>query len=241
MPPEGASNTPGRSAATRPSTLAWIHWGRLTWHDAWRGQCERWAAVRDGSAPPTLFSVEHDPVVTLGRRADAAHLRVDAEQLAHRGIQIVEADRGGEATYHGPGQLTLYAIVPLHPLGLGVSDLVRALAGAVADVLAAEGIRAEYDPERPGLWTEGRKICAVGMRIRNGVSLHGAALNVTTDLDAFRLIVPCGMPDAQTTSMAREGLAPPALEPLARRVATALAGRLNLSMEALQDLGQPPA
>lgn len=230
MADAGRIPPPAPSATPRPTTLCWIHWGRLSWERGWQGQRDRWQAVRDGAAPPTLFSVEHDPVITLGRRADDSHLRADRAQLAQQGVTLVQADRGGEATYHGPGQLTLYAIVPLRPLGLGVSDLVRALAGAVAEQLAGDGIRASYDPARPGLWTHGRKICAVGMRIQDGVSLHGAALNVTTDLDAFRLIVPCGMPDAQTTSMAQQGAAPQPLDRLAERIAGAFARRLTLTL-----------
>ncbi|MCC5935611.1 MAG: hypothetical protein JJU35_15290, partial [Balneolales bacterium] len=145
----------------RPDALEWVHWGRRNWAQALAGQEARWQAVVDGSAPPALFSLEHEPVITLGRRAREDHLRVPREELARRGIEVVEADRGGEATYHGPGQLTLYAIVPIHRLGLGASDLVRALAEAIVQVLARRGVDAHYDGGRPGLWVEDRKICAV--------------------------------------------------------------------------------
>lgn len=191
------------------TALHWEHLGRIGYGDALALQLGRRDAVIAGTAPETLFTLEHDPVITLGRRAQPGDLLVDRDALAARGIEVVEVDRGGEVTYHGPGQLVLYAVVHCQRRGMGPSDLVRRLAAAITDELAQHGISASYDTEHPGLWVEGAKIAAVGMRISRGVSTHGAALNLTTDLDAFSLIVPCGMPGARATSMlAQTGCAP---------------------------------
>lgn len=186
-----------------------------------RRQDTRWQAVVDGSESGVIYTLEHDPVITLGRRASDADVRAGEALLATRGVEVVRADRGGEATYHGPGQLVVYAVVDLGVLGIGVSDLVRGLAACTAEYLADLGITAVYDPKHPGLWSGGAKIAAVGMRISRNVSRHGLALNLQTALDAFDLIVPCGMPDARTTSVAAElaSGATPSLEQAAADIA----------------------
>jgi len=167
-------------------------------------QDARWAAVVAGEAGDALFTLQHPPVITVGRRGSLGDLVATADALAARGVDVVQTDRGGELTYHGPGQLVLYPIVDLAARGVGVADLVRGLAGAIASTLAARGIHASYDRDRPGLWVGDAKICAVGMRISKNVSRHGAAVNLTTALDAYELFVPCGMPDAAATSVLRE-------------------------------------
>ena len=182
--------------------LEWVHWGRIRWRDAMQRQDSRWQSVVDGSSAGVIYTLEHDPVITLGRRATSEDIRAGQALLAARGVEVERADRGGEATYHGPGQLVLYAVVDLGVVGIGVSDLVRGLAACVSDYLAELGIRAAYDPKHPGLWVNSAKIAAVGMRISRNVSRHGIALNLSTALDAFDLIVPCGMPGARTTSVA---------------------------------------
>ncbi len=188
-------------------------------------QLEAWEAVRSG-APDRLFTLEHDPVVTLGRRARESDLLVPREVLESRGIAVEVADRGGEVTYHGPGQLVVYAIVQVERARVGPGDLVRRLAGALEQVLESRGIAARYDKDHPGLWTPRGKLVAVGMRVTGGASLHGAALNLTTPLDVFSLFVPCGMPGAMATSVEAELGVAPDLEACAGEVASAFASRM---------------
>lgn len=195
-----------------PRGVERVHWGRIAYREAFERQKARWQGVVDGIAAEAVFTLEHDPVVTFGRRGREHDLRVPREALAACGVDVVESDRGGELTYHGPGQLVIYPILAVRRRGIHVGELVRGLAACVADELAALGIVAEYDTDAPGLWVDGAKIAAVGMRISRGVSMHGTALNLETDLDAFRLIVPCGMPDARATSVAARGIPAPGLE-----------------------------
>lgn len=186
--------------------------------------------ARQPGACDTLFAVEHDPVITLGRRARPADVLASRERLAGLGISVHHVQRGGEVTYHGPGQLVLYPVVRVDPRRIGVVDLVRGLARSVADILIEWGLESRYDSENPGLWVGDAKICAVGMRIARGVSTHGCALNVGDEpLQAFPLIVPCGMPNAPVTSMASErpAIPIPRLSVLARRIASRLAERLG--------------
>ncbi len=154
---------------------------------------------QDGESEGYLVVLQHPPVITLGKRATMAALSAPG-WVREQGIEVFKIDRGGEATYHGPGQLVIYPIVRLDALGLGVSDLVRGLAASIATVLGKYGVEAAYDPEIPGLWTQSetpsRKLASVGMRVSGGVSTHGAAINVVNDMTAFGMFTPCGMPDA---------------------------------------------
>lgn len=145
-----------------------------------------------------VICLQHPPTITLGKRGSAADL-ISPALLQARGFEVFEIDRGGEATCHEPGQLVVYPILPIKHLGIGVVDLVRNLAGCLALAAAPFGAELRYDTDNPGLWTTGespKKMASVGMRIRSGVSTHGAAINVTNTLEGFKLIVPCGMPDA---------------------------------------------
>lgn len=154
---------------------------------------------QDGESEGYLLVLQHPPVITLGKRATVAALSAPG-WIREQGIEVFKIDRGGEATYHGPGQLVIYPIVRLDALGLGVADLVRGLAASIATVLEKYGVVAAYDPEIPGLWTQdetpSRKIASVGMRVSGGVSTHGAAVNVVNDMTAFQMFTPCGMPGA---------------------------------------------
>lgn len=151
-----------------------------------------------------LICLEHPPVVTIGKRGGRRDL-LARERLIELGAEVFEIDRGGEATLHNPGQLVVYPIVELDAVGLGVVDLVRGVAAAIADAAADFGVSAEYDTDHPGVWTDEsppRKLASVGMRVRRGVSTHGAALNLVNDLAFFSLIVPCGMPGAHMARLA---------------------------------------
>ena len=174
-----------------------------------------------GKCAGYIIALEHPPVVTLGKRGDATAL-VAHERLREEGIEVFEIERGGEATYHGPGQLVLYPIVELEQLDLGVVDIVRGLADGIADIFESFGVPSSYDTDHPGVWTDGeprRKLASVGMRVRRGITTHGAAINLVNDMEPFSMIVPCGMPDAPMSRLANhtdasdEAIAPDAFAP----------------------------
>ena len=148
--------------------------------------------------------LEHPRTVTLGRRGELEHLMSPA-LLAQQGVEVFRIDRGGEATYHEPGQLVAYPILHLKSLELGVVDLIRNMAGQLADAIAPFGLSASYDCDHPGLWTEGglmrRKVASVGMRVSKGVTTHGVAINLINEMTGFGWIVPCGMPQAPMTRL----------------------------------------
>ena len=188
-------------------------------HARWLGRTDYAAAHRlqkrlvderaAGTIGDQLLLLEHPPVLTLGRQSDPAHILASPEMLAARGIAVERTERGGEVTYHGPGQLVAYPIVRLHDRGLLVRPLVRALEAALIETCAAEGVSAARRDGHPGCWCDPdgaapRKIGALGLRVERGVSYHGIALNVTVDLADFGLIDPCGMPGVESTSIARE-------------------------------------
>lgn len=155
-------------------------------------------AGRRGDA---LILVEHEPVYTLGRSAKAGHVLVSGEELARRGIDVVDVGRGGDVTYHGPGQLVAYPIVDLKALGKDVLWYVDGLERVVLATLLDFGMAAGTDPERRGVWLGREKIAAVGVRVTRGVTMHGLALNVRVDLAPYGWIVPCGIRDRGVTSM----------------------------------------
>jgi lipoyl(octanoyl) transferase len=179
----------------------------MPYRDAWAVQEAAHADVLAGGAERT-FLVEHPPTVTLGRRPGSErHLLAPADQLARLGVELVESDRGGDVTYHAPGQLVVYPILRLADHGFTVSGYVHWLERVVIDTLADLGVPAHADPAAVGVWTDNEppaKVCAIGVRIRRGVTLHGLALNVTTDLSGFGLIVPCGLHGRPVTSVQRE-------------------------------------
>jgi len=163
---------------------------------------ERGTAVACGY----LLLVEHDPpVITVSRRAGARqHLVASDAQLTQAGVEVAETDRGGDITYHGPGQLVVYPILDLNTLGLRLLGYMRFLERIVTHALAVWGIEGRHDENATGVWVDGSKICAMGVRLSRWVSMHGLALNVTTDLSHFDLIVPCGLTGRTVTSMQRE-------------------------------------
>ncbi len=156
-----------------------------------------------------LLLLEHPAVLTLGRHSDASHILASERELAERGIGVTRVERGGEVTFHGPGQLVAYPIVGLHDRGLLLRPFVRALEQALAETCNAHGVRAARRDGHPGCWCDPdgpspRKIGALGLRVERGISYHGIALNVTIDLRDFELIDPCGMPGVVSTSIAHE-------------------------------------
>lgn len=203
-------------------TLRWSWLGRVAYADAVARMEALRARILDGdAAAETLLVCEHDPVVTLGRRARAEHLLVSPEGLAARGIAVHASSRGGDVTYHGPGQLVAY---PVLRLDAGVVAHVARLAAAAVEVAAGFGVAAAFDRARPGVFTAaGAKLAAVGVHVHRRVAIHGLALNVTTALDAFDVIVPCGLRDVPVTSIAAESGARPTVAALAPVFAAAFA------------------
>jgi lipoate-protein ligase B len=160
-----------------------------------------------------LLMLEHEPVITLGRRADPHHVLVDAEELQRQGIIVCQTERGGDVTYHGPGQLVVYPILNLALLGLGPSDYMHNLEDVAAETVADYGLATFRRPGIIGVWVGKNKIAALGVRIKGGVSFHGLALNVDPVMTHWSNIIACGITDGGVTSMASElGYAPPMAE-----------------------------
>jgi lipoyl(octanoyl) transferase len=180
----------------------------MPYRQAWKMQEKILDEVADGGEERILL-VEHPPVVTFGRRVElsAAHLRVPREQLAKMNIDVVESDRGGDITYHGPGQLVAYPILRLADRHLSVGGYVHKLEDAVIDALAQLNIPGKKDQCAVGVWVDEHealaKVCAIGVRIKRGVTMHGLALNVEPDLSHYDLIVPCGLDCRPVTSLRR--------------------------------------
>ena len=165
---------------------------------ALRWQADRSAAVAGGSLPEVVAFVEHPAVYTQGRRGGRAHVTGD---LA---APIVDTDRGGEITFHGPGQLVVWPILRLRERGIGIARYVRGLEQAAIETAHRFGVQAERAPGRPGAWLGNRKLASIGVRVQSGVSRHGLALNCDTDLSWYRGIRACGIEDAAPTSLSVE-------------------------------------
>lgn len=188
--PAGAARTP---PAARLRQL-----GLSEYEPTWRAM-QRFTAERDAHSADEIWFLEHPPVFTLGVNASRGHLLDPGE------IPVVQIDRGGQVTYHGPGQLVVYPLVDLKRAGLGVRDFVSALERAVIDLVAEFGIAAEGRREAPGVYVAGHKLASIGVRVRRGGAYHGLALNVALDLAPFRRINPCGYQGLQMTRLADLG------------------------------------
>ena len=153
-----------------------------------------------------IFTVEHPSVITLGRHADLKHVLHPESELTEAGISLVRTERGGEVTCHNPGQLVIYPILPLSRMGLSVRSYVRLLEQSIINTLREVGLAATRDPNYPGVWVGADKICAVGIRIKQRVSMHGIALNIDNDLSIFNRVVPCGIQGRGVTSVSNLGV-----------------------------------
>jgi len=185
-----------------PSPCQIIRLGTVEYRRAWELQVELATKVRDGAQPNTLLLLEHSPVYTKGRLSKPEHILLSDEELRQNGIGLYEADRGGQVTFHGPGQLVAYPVVDLRQWG-GPVKYVRTLERIIVDSLADFKITAETIDGITGVWVGGAKIAAIGVKISRGVAYHGFAINVTTDLSYYSHIVPCGIPDRPVTSVAQ--------------------------------------
>lgn len=188
------------------TAVALARLGRVDYLEAWELQRALVATRQRGRGRDALLLLEHPPVYTLGKRADRANVLYGPEQLARRGIEVLEVDRGGDVTYHGPGQLVGYPILALAGVR-GVVDYVRALEDVLLRALSTLGVRATRVPGYTGVWVDEAKIAAIGVRVASGgVTSHGFALNVDPDLTDFGGIVPCGIAERGVCSLASLGV-----------------------------------
>jgi lipoyl(octanoyl) transferase len=190
--------------------------GVAPYEPTWRSM-QRFTAARSADTPDELWLVEHPPVYTLGLNGKAEHL-----PRTENGIAVIKVDRGGQITYHGPGQIVVYTLLDLRRRGLGVRALVRKLENAVIELLADYGIEAKGRDDAPGVYVAGAKVAALGLRVRNGCCFHGISLNVDMDLSPYRAIDPCGYPGLQVTRLRDLGIDEPA-ETVAEKLLAKLA------------------
>jgi len=179
--------------------------GRVDYEPTWRAM-QSFTTARGPDTPDELWLLEHPPVFTLGQAGKREHILTDL------GIPVIAIDRGGQVTYHGPGQVVVYVLLDLRRRGYGVKELVRRLEQAVIDLLAGFGVVAERRAGAPGVYVNEAKIAALGLRIKNGCSYHGLALNVAMDLTPFSAINPCGYEGLAVTQTSDLGIALPSAE-----------------------------
>jgi lipoyl(octanoyl) transferase len=201
--------------------------GPVPYEEAWALQNRLADGRRAGIVPDTLILLEHPHTYTIGRRGNRDHVYLSEEELTRRGITCLEVDRGGDVTYHGPGQLVGYLILDLGPQA-DVGRYLRNLESCLIDVLADFGIAAGRSDGYTGVWLGDRKIAAIGVKVSQGVTTHGFALNVSTDLSLFTHILACGIPDKGVTSMAVELGRAPAMNDVEDAVATHFSKRFVL-------------
>lgn len=203
-----------------------VRWlGRVDYEPTWRAM-QTFTNERDAATPDQIWLLEHPPVFTLGMNAAPEHL------LAPGDIPVVQIDRGGQVTYHGPGQLVVYPLLDVRRAGLGVRQMVMALESAVIDLLASWNIEAVAKRDAPGVYVNGRKVASIGLRIRRGSSYHGLAFNVAMDLQPFQRINPCGYRGLEVTDLRSLGV-----NASVQEVADALAPRLLASLQLTPSVG----
>ena len=210
--------------------LACLELRTLGYDEAFREQVRRRDACIEHSGPECLMLVEHTPTLTIGRSGDRRDVLVDADALSKRGVTVVETNRGGEVTYHGPGQLVVYPILDLRRRGRDLHRYLRDLEAWLVALCQTYGVPAHADSPHTGVWVEDRKIASIGIAVRHWVAYHGVALNVTTDMTQFGVIVPCGLHGVAMTSLERElGTAPPLAE-VADRAARSFADYFEMEL-----------
>lgn len=236
---------------SRELTCLWL--GRRRYAPTYALQQDLFERRKRGEIGDVALLLEHEPVITLGRGARAEHLLASREELAARGIDVESSDRGGEITLHAPGQLVCYPIVNLAPDRCDVRRYVRDLSATMRELVAPYGLDSGELPGLVGVWVDAAapgawpdavrapvKIGAIGVRLSRWVSMHGFALNLSTDLSLFRLIVPCGITEHGVASVASFGVEPEPVKSAAGRAARALAERLERVPSALLDAAEVP-
>jgi lipoyl(octanoyl) transferase len=185
-----------------PVRACWL--GRTPYREAWDLQAELVSALREGQVANTLLLLEHPHVFTMGKAAKSEHLLWDSKEQAQRQVDVIWSDRGGEATYHGPGQLTGYPILDLAQFELSIPQYLEKLEQSLIDYLRELGIDSQPgEPGLTGVWSGGEKVAAIGIKLNRSIVSHGFALNLSTDLGYFDGIVPCGHVDKRPTSVER--------------------------------------
>lgn len=206
----------------KPSNTTLIDLGNMPYEDAYRTQCEHHTQIlasRDSGEPELgrILMVEHPPIITITKRPEAeSHVVASEALLKEQGVTLHQTDRGGDVTYHGPGQLVCYPIIDLNAAKLRIHDYIRLLESAIIDTLDVYGIKGSIDPDATGVWIEPKdnptlhfendqpaKIAAIGVRVRKWITLHGLALNLNPDMDHYKLLVPCGLAGRPVTSIAQ--------------------------------------
>ena len=222
MDPAGTAAPPSPHGAPTRTVLLLRSLGVRDYQTTWQAMRDFTDARREGT-PSEAWLVQHPPVFTQGQAGRAEHV-IDAGD-----IPVVQTDRGGQVTYHGPGQLVLYLLLSLRTAGLGVRGLVSLMEQSVIDLLATHGIEAVARADAPGVYVDGCKIASLGLRVRRGYSYHGLALNVDNDLEPFRRINPCGFPGLAVTRTRDLGI-DVAPEVLGEQLAGIIARQLGWSM-----------
>ncbi len=189
---------------TQDSALTIHDLGRTDYRQVLALQKQMQEQRRAGDISDTILIVEHQPVITLGARKSANKLLVSDDELARRGIDVVEIRRGGGTTVHNPGQLVFYPILNLQQRRLGISEYVRTLEQIGIDLLGHFGLASERRKGYPGLWVDNRKIASIGVRVSRWITYHGMAININNDLSLFEMMVPCGLDGVTMTSLQRE-------------------------------------
>lgn len=206
---------------TKPLPDDWLEVVRLSsdvrYEQAYAHQIQRRDAIQRGESPDALLICEHPPTITLGRNSHEHHLLQSRDNLTKMGIDVVEVDRGGDVTYHGPGQLVAYPILNLERWKPSVSWYLRELEQVLIDVLNDFGLKGERLEKHTGVWVAGAKVAAVGVGIHKWVSYHGISINVAPNMNHWALIVPCGIPDKPVTSLERLLGEPPPMADLMQR------------------------
>lgn len=210
------------SAPDLKTVLETADLGREAYETVW-ARMRQFTDERDASTPDQFWLVEHPPVFTQGQAGKPEHLLLPGD------IPVVQADRGGQVTYHGPGQLVAYPLLNLKRLGIGVRDLVTALEQTLVALLADYGIDAYARPDAPGVYVEGDKIASLGLRVRRGCSFHGLALNVDMDLEPFDRINPCGYQGLKMTQLADRVKPAPAMGQVKARLTDHFVQKLGYS------------
>ncbi|MDR0566813.1 MAG: lipoyl(octanoyl) transferase LipB [Prevotellaceae bacterium] len=232
-----------KEAGERPATVAWADLGLVDYRRAWQLQEALLDSLREDAPAKAreagyLLLLEHPHVYTLGRNGKPDNLLASAAQLQARGAELIRVNRGGDITYHGPGQLVAYPILKLHRLGIGARDYVHRLEEVAIRTVGAYGLTGERLEKASGVWIApgtpaARKICAVGVRCSRAITMHGFALNVSTDLSCFGYINPCGFADKGVTSLQKETGKPAGLDDVKQLVLRHFAAVFAVELTAL--------